>query len=101
MCWQSHDFVICDLVDARTTFATKYKMSKYQQAMVRPSLRSLLCVPIFDAELHDKGKPDVQNPLVGVLNFDSDDVLLAEFSSQPVRDRAESWSALLASLLRP
>jgi NTE family protein len=100
LCWQQHDFVICDLDDARTTFATKYKMTKYQQAMVRSALRSLLCVPIFDAKEYNPRRRNSDNPLVGVLSFDSDDNLIAEFSTPPVREHAENTSRMLARLLR-
>ncbi|MGH7987165.1 MAG: patatin-like phospholipase family protein, partial [Candidatus Binataceae bacterium] len=101
LCWKIHDLVICDLEDAKKTFATNWKMNKYQQAAVRQSLRSLLSVPIFDRKKYDGNRPDIENPLVAVLSFDSDDELLGEFSKQSVRMQAKNASALLATLLRP
>jgi hypothetical protein len=100
-CWKSHDFVIADLAEARARFTELYRMTKYQQALVRPSLLSLLCVPIFNPKTYDKNRPDIENPLIGVLSFDSDDLLLAEFSSESVRTRAADASRLLANVLRP
>jgi hypothetical protein len=65
LCWKIHDFVICDLEDAKKTFAKNWGRNKYQQAAVRPSLRSLLSVPIFDRKKYDGNRPDIENPRRG------------------------------------
>ncbi|MFI5364161.1 MAG: patatin-like phospholipase family protein [Candidatus Binatia bacterium] len=101
VCWTDHDFVVCDLEKAKQEFDTKYRMNKYQQAMVRPSLKSLLCVPIFDPKKYDPTRQPKENPLIGVLNFDSDADLLAAFARPDVRQEAKLWSRRLANLLRP
>jgi NTE family protein len=88
LCWQTRDFVVCDLVDAQKTFQSKYKMTKYQQALVRRDLRSLLSVPIFDYEQFSDTRSKTDNPLIGVLNFDSNEDLLADFASQPIQQVA-------------
>jgi hypothetical protein len=53
-------------------------MSKYEQALVRSSLRSLLSVPIFDPK--SRGDP-TNRSVMGVLNIDSDDL-----SADEIRD---------------
>lgn len=56
-------------------------MTKYERALLRPTLRSAICIPIFDAldawELALAGRP---RPL-GVLSIDSDEDFSAEFAS--------------------
>ena len=93
--------MVCDLVDAKQTFQSAYKMTKYQQALVRPELKSLLSVPIFDQNKYDQTRPKTGNPLVGVLNFDSDDNLLADFAKPEVQRAAAEcakrmWQGLCA-----
>ena len=85
-CWSKKDFVICDLEDAKRTYGKKWYMNKYQQALVRPTLKSLLCVPIFDQSKYDKTKPNSKNPILGVLNFDSDEDFRQDFA-QPIESR--------------
>jgi len=88
LCWQTHDFVVCDLIDAKATFQSKYKMSKYQQALVRSELKSLLSVPIFDQGKFSSEKAKIDNPLIGVLNFDSDENLMQVFAKLPIQQAA-------------
>ncbi len=90
LCWQTHDFVVCDLVDAKATFQSRYKMTKYQQALVRRELRSLLSVPIFDQDQFSERKAKTEIPLIGVLNFDSDENLLDDFTKVPIQQTAAS-----------
>jgi hypothetical protein len=59
-------------------------MDKYQQALVRPSLKSLLSVPMFDHKRIDKHRDVQDNPLLGVINFDSDDLKLEAFLNSTV-----------------
>jgi NTE family protein len=65
-CWNQAERVACDLVDARTN--SKWKMDKYQQALVRQDLKALLCFPIFDAD----------GTALAVLNIDSTDAAILE-----------------------
>jgi hypothetical protein len=99
-CWQRHDFVIVDLTDAQKVFESEWKMTKYQQRLIRPSLKSLLSVPIFDQNRFDKSKPKTENPLLGILTFDSDDDLLEDFGKPEVQKAAAEGSVLLAKQLR-
>lgn len=68
---KSRVVVLTDMVDARFGY-NDYEMTKYQQALVRPSLKALISIPLVD-----DGKP------VGVLSFDSDDDLLPCFADNP------------------
>lgn len=77
-CWERQDIVVCDLNAAKNTYNSSWKMNKYQQALVRTDLKSLLCVPIF---IFDTNTPD-NLQIVGVLNFDSMEDLRIEFENE-------------------
>ena len=81
-CWRRQDIIFCDLVEARGTYNADWKMSKYQQALVRRDLKSLLCVPIFVSPKSGSDDADGEPRLVGVLNFDSTEDLKAEFENE-------------------
>ncbi len=93
-CWQEHDFVYCDLVEAKSNYQS-WGMTKYQQAMVRDDLISLLCVPIFDQDHLNLDREQTENPLIGVLNFDSNVDLSADFTSEPIQNAARECAAAL------
>jgi predicted acylesterase/phospholipase RssA/FMN phosphatase YigB (HAD superfamily) len=76
-CFTSRKPILVDLHRARREYPI-FKMSKYEQALVRPTLRSLLSVPIFDART--KGEP-LNREVAGVLNIDSDDLSAEELGS--------------------
>jgi len=76
-CYRERKTQLVDLERARRGFAD-YNMSKYNQALVRQSLKSLMTIPMFDPRGGDVAK----RPLLGVLNFDSDDALLEDFARQ-------------------
>jgi hypothetical protein len=54
-------------------------LSKYQQALVRPTLSTILSIPIFDPARFLPTREDVFNPLIGILNFDSDSASVSDF----------------------
>lgn len=83
-----------DLADARSTYS-RYRMTKVEQALIRRSLTSLLCVPVFDPR--DRKQTDLAlKRKLGVLNFDSDDDLHLEFSDPELIKFADSQAADLA-----
>jgi hypothetical protein len=56
-------------------------MTKYERALLRQTLRSALCIPIFD-DIEAWEQPPAQRPLpLGVLAIDSDEDLSAEFGA--------------------
>jgi hypothetical protein len=75
-CFTSGKPIIVDLHRAKREFP-QFRMSKYEQALVRSTLRSLLSVPVF---LLGPGRDLAAGPVIGVLNFDSDDLSAEEFS---------------------
>lgn len=85
-CWVKKDIMVADLTVARLKYSKKYEMDKYQQALVRPSLKSLLSVPIFRKADEWNADPANRKELIGVLNFDSDDDVITEFSSDACRE---------------
>ena len=100
-CWQDHEEVVCDLEDAKTNFSSAWNMSEYQQNLVRPQLKSLLCVPIFNLALFDpRADAPRFNPLVGILTYDSDLDLLVKFIQKETLDEARITAGLLSLALR-
>lgn len=89
-CWEQQRPVVCDLNAAKATFASQWKMNKYQQALVRRELNSLLCVPIFDPSTAQ---------IIAVLNFDSDDNLLAEFMTPLALKAGKKAAEFIATIL--
>jgi hypothetical protein len=99
-CWARHDPVLCDMEDARASFRTRWKMTKYQQAMIRPTIKSLLCVPIFDQRQFDPQRDNKQNPMIGILSLDSDEDLLEPFSRREIQQIAVDHAKMVADWLR-
>jgi NTE family protein len=78
-CWTTASFVICDLTQAQEDYDKVWRMDKYQQALVRKDLKSLLCVPIFNPGWSE-GQDPTSERLIGILNFDSPEDLLSSFA---------------------
>jgi hypothetical protein len=85
---------------SQTVFEAERNMNKYQQALIRASLKSLLSVPIFDPAQFDSGRDKIDNPLLGILNLDSDADLLEEFSQVEVQQAAANSAKLVALKLK-
>src|SRR5665213_2367503 len=90
-CFTSRKPIVVDLYRAKREFP-RFKMSKYEQALVRTSLRSLLSVPIF---LPQAGRDLADGPVVGVLNFDSDDLSAEQLKD--LTDLAMENSSMISS----
>jgi hypothetical protein len=78
-CWEKHKIVILDV----GTFLRQKQpipgVNKYQQALVRPTLSTIISIPIFDPR-HFLSERDANgNPLIGILNFDSDSATVTDF----------------------
>lgn len=97
-CWIKRESILCDLKEAKDTYGKKWKMTKYQQAMVRPKLRTLLSVPIFDPLTQD-AIPEKSEP-IGILNFDSDENLLAKLGDPRIEGLARSHADFVGRELR-
>jgi NTE family protein len=100
-CWQTHSPVVVDLQAAKGVFDSEWKLNKYQQALIRPTLRCLLSMPIFDGRKFDKSKQAVENPLLGVLTIDSDEDLVREFAKVEVQQAAADGAKIIAYRLLP
>jgi hypothetical protein len=74
-CWRDLEAIACNLEEARVTYADVWRMDKYQQCLVRKSLKSLLSVPLFSPNANS-----LEEGFVGVLNFDSDEQLFDSFT---------------------
>ena len=101
ICWQAGQERVFDLKAARKTFVQQFKMTKYEQALARHDLQSLLCIPIFK---YNRIPDSSGNPLIGVLCFDSADELLDEFNSLLGNDNARAtmakWAQIIATNLQ-
>lgn len=98
-CWNARQPQVCDLEDAMKTFETKWKMNKYQQCLVRGTLKSLLSIPIVSQQDWDDSNECVKQDkeLLGVLNFDSDEDLTTVFQIPEVRLQAVECMFLVAN----
>lgn len=91
-CWVTKEPNLCDLVQARSEFRGKWKMDKYQQALVRTDLASLAAYPI----LNDRGDR------LGILNIDSPDrELLSVLRDERAHLVLEEGARGLVDLLQP
>ena len=99
-CWQTHEVVICDLEDAKITYEQNWNMSAYQQSLVRPQAKSLLCVPIFNLDKYDReAVSQKSNPIIGVLCFDSDLNLIEKFAQSETIAEAKILAGLISVAL--
>ncbi len=76
-CYQRREPILVDLEMAKLGFQD-YEMKRVHQALVRPTLCSLLCVPLFDPR--GEARDLSEREMIGVLNFDSDDKVLDAFA---------------------
>jgi NTE family protein len=103
ICWQTHKAKTADLEAARKDrrYENDYHMKKYQQALVRPSLKSLLSVPIFHPDRYDANKPDESNEVIGIMNLDSDEDLYTRFQDGEIQKVAAQEAKNVARHLVP
>lgn len=105
-CWQTLNPVLVDMEQAKKTFETDWRMNKYQQALVRPTLKTLISMPIFDPISLDTYKNGDKNVILAVLSMDSDHDLLNEFTelsrkaSGEIRELVDLFSSYIAEELR-
>jgi hypothetical protein len=97
LAWETEESLKCDLLEAQGNHDEVWGMSRYQQALVRKSLRSLLCLPIQNPQWGTGDDPD--DRLLGVLNFDSDSDILSKFSDPLIVEFAEALAQQVAELL--
>lgn len=71
LCWEDKVPALCDMTDAQENYEEKWHLSRYQQALVRRDVKSLLSVPIFNPVWNAETDPPEQQ-LIGTLNIDSD-----------------------------
>jgi hypothetical protein len=102
-CWTQHDLVVFDVGIYLRTKAAIPGLSKYQQALVRPTLSTILSVPVFDPGRFSLTREDVFNPLIGILNFDSDSASVRDFmnAAGAARAAAAMCGEILMARLSP
>ncbi|MGA7383848.1 MAG: hypothetical protein WBW81_03870 [Methylocella sp.] len=74
-------------------------MTKYEQALLWPALRSVLAVPIFLRASEWARSAEQRDEPLGVLVFDSDENLLQDLESEAFQDWLINESVAAATLL--
>ena len=77
--WMSRTVVVFDVGKSLKTGTSIPGLNKFQRALVRPTLSTILSIPIFDVDHTAADRLDPHKPLIGILNFDSDTVTMAKF----------------------
>lgn len=92
-CWQSKDeTVLVNMKEAAKTFETEWRMTKYQQRLVRSTLETLVSIPVFEPEILDKRGLNGEDMKLAVLSIDSDEDLENDFLPLSERDgKSELW----------
>ena len=80
-CWRKHKIVVSDIGAFLATKTQIPGLTKYQQAQLRPTLSSIMSIPIFDPIKLSPDRDDLDNPLIGILNFDCDTPSVAYFEA--------------------
>lgn len=77
-------------------------MTKYEFALLRRSLSSAICLPIFtDATAWQEPRPHCRPQPLGIVSIDSDQGLAKLFSDRAVLQALATYSLALASALEP
>ncbi len=106
-CWQEKKLQLGDLAEVRDLaqadpgyLMRKWKFRPQDQAAVRPTLQSLLSLPIFDPT--DYNPSTNTGSLIGVLNFDSDNTIKEiGFNKGEVVEVGKKYAEVIANLLKP
>jgi NTE family protein len=96
-CWDKHKIVILDIGAFLKQKQPIPGVTKYQQALVRPTLSTIISIPIFDPRHFLADRDAKSNPLIGILNFDSDTASVADFEG--ARGAAEKAAVTCGQLL--
>jgi NTE family protein len=97
-CWTKQKVIVFDIgayLKAKTPIPG---LNKYQQALVRSSLSSIISIPIFDQVADDAAPSGVSKPLIGILNLDSDSATVVEFEA--THDAAHRAALTCAGILQ-
>jgi hypothetical protein len=97
-CWLKRKIVVFDIgvyLRAKTPIPG---LTKYQQALIRPTLSTIISIPIFDGVQAAPGDLPADNSLIGILNFDSDDATVAQFEA--AQDAALKAAVACAAILQ-
>jgi NTE family protein len=98
-CWRSHKIETLDVATLRAGPIKESGLSKYQWALIRTSLQTVMSIPVFDPVGYDKSRPVSDNPLIGILNFDFDQITLAQLRSAIVEEAASHAAAMVSAAL--
>src|SRR3984957_10364039 len=97
-CWTKRKIVVFDIGVYLRAKSRIPGLTKYQQALVRPTLSTILSIPIFDRVHADLGNLADGKSLIGILNFDSDDATVAQFEA--AQDAAHKAAVACGAILQ-
>src|ERR1700722_12321160 len=97
-CWTKQKIVVFDIGVYLRAKSRIPGLTKYQQALVRPTLSTILSIPIFDRVHADLGNLADGKSLIGILNFDSDDATVAQFEA--AQDAAHKAAVACGAILQ-
>ena len=96
--WTSKTVVVFDVGRYLQNGSQVPGLNKYQRALVRPTLSTILSIPIHDVDHSAGDRVNLSKPLIGILNFDSDSATMADF--EQARTAGELAAVLLATYLK-
>lgn len=101
--WTTRSPTFAELVEAKATFGTKWKMTKEQQSKVKQDRKAMFSIPIFDWESHEARTID-ELDLIGILSVDTDtafrDTLWVTEKNDFAVKTGKLWADILARVLR-
>jgi NTE family protein len=97
-CWAKQKTVVFDIGVYLRAHTRIPGLTKYQQALVRPTLSTIMSVPIFDRVDDNPSNLIPDKPLIGILNFDSDGATVAQFEA--AQDAAHKAAVACGAILQ-
>ena len=97
-CWTKQRIVVFDIGNYLRSGNRIPGLTKYQQALVRSSLSTIISIPILGRSAVGVGDSVNHKTLIGILNFDSDTATVAQFEG--AEDAARKAAAACGLILQ-
>jgi len=97
--WEQKNLVFAPVGGAWPHPAQDY-MTKYERALVRDGIRSLICAPVFESAATWADPPPDRPVPAGILSIDSDADLADDFGDPDIKKLLAAQSTLLYSALK-
>ncbi|NWH08310.1 MAG: patatin-like phospholipase family protein [Alphaproteobacteria bacterium] len=100
LAFTNRDIVLTDMQVALARAGSHFALDKYLCALIRPSLRTLLSLPLFADDGQWALAPPARSAPIAVLNIDSDEDLLAPFADPSMAEPLAAIAQFTARQLR-